>query len=264
VVAEPLYYHEFDPSPELSGHLASFWGVEVREVEPGHIHQVIPDGCVGIIASRRADGGTRLTLQGPRLDPLWIPVSEGDRFWGVRFWPDAGAAVVGVPARALLGALQPADAVFGPATASLASSLADCRDSEESRAVWEAALRPLVLRSKALDRLVRTAVLAIVASRGEAPLGELASAVALSPRQLQRRFSDAVGLSPKQFARVRRLRSALQHLVSDSPMGWSAVAADLGFADQAHLIREFVALAGATPVEVAQRLKHIGHGQVRP
>ena len=47
-------------------------------------------------------------------------------------------------------------------------------------------------------------------------------------------------------------------------MSWSAVAADLGFADQAHLIREFGALAGVTPVEVADRIRRIGHGQVRP
>jgi AraC-like DNA-binding protein len=47
-------------------------------------------------------------------------------------------------------------------------------------------------------------------------------------------------------------------------MSWSEVAADLGFSDQAHLIREFGALAGSTPVEVAARIKQIGHGKVRP
>ena len=72
----------------------------------GHLHQVIPDAIVGLVASRRADGETRLTLQGPRLDPLWIPVGEGDRFWGVRFWPDAGGPLLGQPARSLLGVLR--------------------------------------------------------------------------------------------------------------------------------------------------------------
>ena len=264
MLTESLYYHEFDPPPALAGHVASFWGAEVRDVEPGHLHQVIPDGCVGLVASRRADGETRLTIQGPRLDPLWIPVGEGDRFWGVRFWPDAGGPLLGQPARSLLGVLRAPDDLLGPSAVALAERLGECGDPDSAASTWGEVLGPLVARCPPLDGVVRTALLAIIAARGEAPIGELASAVHLSPRQLQRRFSAAVGLSPKQFARVRRVRSALQHLVSDSPMSWSAVAADLGFADQAHLIREFGALAGMTPVEVADRIRRIGHGQVRP
>lgn len=264
MTAAPMYYHEFDPPPALCEHVASFWGVEVGEVEQGHLHQVIPDGCVGVVASYRADGDTRLTLQGPRLDPLWIPVGNTDRFWGVRFWPDAGPVVLRSLARSLLGVLRPADELFGPSAGALATRLAECRDATAASAAWSEALGPMVVRCPPLDPVVRAAVLAIVAARGEAPLGELALAVRLSPRQLQRRFSAAVGLSPKQFARVRRVRSALQHLVSETPMSWSAVAADLGFADQAHLIREFGALSGLTPVAVAERVRRIGHGQVRP
>ena len=264
MVAEPMSYHEFEPAPALGGHVASYWGAEIGAVEPGHVHQVIPDGCVALIASRRAAGATHLTLQGPRLDPLWIPVYEGDRFWGVRFWPDAGGSLLRRPARALLGTLDPAAIGLGAAADVLAGRLGGCTTREAAAQAWSELLMPMVSACPPLDTVVRTAVLAIVAARGEAPLAELAAAVQLSPRQLQRRFSTAVGLSPKQFARVRRLRSALQHLVSESPMSWTTVAADLGFADQAHLIREFGALAGLTPVAVAERIRQIGLDGVRP
>jgi AraC-like DNA-binding protein len=260
----PVSFQEFEPPPGLREHVACFWGAEIGAVEAGHMHQVIPDGCVGLIASRRADGSTQLTLQGPRLDALWIPVHEGDRFWGVRFWPDAGPLLLRRPAPELLGRLEPATAILGPPAAGLAAGLADCDTAADASAVWESLLTPIVAASPPLDAVVRTAVLAIVAARGEAPLAELAAAVGLSPRQLQRRFSAAVGLSPKQFARVRRLRSALSHVVEGSPMSWAAVAADLGFADQAHLIREFGALAGLTPVAVAARVRQIGLDGVRP
>jgi AraC-like DNA-binding protein len=238
-----MSFQEFEPTLGLREHVACYWGAEIHAVEAGHMHQVIPDGCVGLIATRRADGSTHLTLQGPRLDALWIPVHQGDRFWGVRFWPDAGALLLRRPARELLGVLEPAAAGLESPAAGLA---------------------PMVAACPPLDTVVRTAVLAIVAARGEAPLADLAAAVGVSPRQLQRRFSAAVGLSPKQFARVRRLRSALLHVVEGSPMSWAAVAADLGFADQAHLIREFGALAGLTPVAVAERVRQIGLDGVRP
>ncbi len=259
-----MSFREFEPAPALREHVACFWGAEIGEVEPGHMHQVIPDGCVGLIASRRADRSTQLTLQGPRFDALWIPVNAGDRFWGVRFWPDAGPLLLGRHARELLGALEPAAALLGPSAHGLAARLAECGTAAEAGEAWESLLAPMVGACPPLDAVVRTAVLAIVAARGEAPLAELAAAVGLSPRQLQRRFSAAVGLSPKQFARVRRLRGALLHVVEGSSVSWAAVAADLGFADQAHLIREFGALAGLTPVAVAERVRQIGLDGVRP
>lgn len=260
----PMSFQEFEPPTGLREHVACYWGAEILAVDAGHVHQVIPDGCVGLIASRRADGSTQLTLQGPRLDALWIPVHQGDRFWGVRFWPDAGALLLGRSAPDLLGTLEPAAAHLGPSAASLAARLAECDTAAAASSAWGVLLTPIISACPPLDVVVRTAVLAIVAARGEAPLADLAAAVGLSPRQLQRRFSAAVGLSPKQFARVRRLRGALSHVVEGSPMSWAAVAADLGFADQAHLIREFGALAGLTPVAVAERVRQIGLDGVRP
>lgn len=260
----PMSFQEFEPPSRLREHVACYWGAEIRAVEAGHMHQVIPDGCVGLIATRRADGSTHLTLQGPRLDALWIPVHQGDRFWGVRFWPDTGAPLLGRPASTLLGALEPAAASLGPPAAGLEGRLAGCDTAAAASAAWGVLLEPMIASCPPLDVVVRTAVLAIIAARGEAPLADLAVAVGVSPRQLQRRFSAAVGLSPKQFARVRRLRGALSHIVEGSPKSWAAVAADLGFADQAHLIREFGALAGLTPVAVAERVRQMGLDGVRP
>lgn len=259
-----VHYSEFDPSPPLAGQVSCYWRVEVGEVAPGHRHQVIPDGCVGLVASRSAGGGAWLTVQGPRLDALWVPIAAGDSFWGVRFWPDTGAAILRRDARALFGVLDRAHTALGPVADVLANALATAGDEGEARERWEEHLTPLIQASRPPDPAVRAAVLAIVAARGSAPIGELAAAVHLSPRQLQRRFSAAVGLSPKQFARVRRLREALLHLVEGTNRSWSAVAAELGFADQAHLIREFRSLAGLPPGEVAERIRLIGHGQVRP
>jgi methylphosphotriester-DNA--protein-cysteine methyltransferase len=109
--------------------------------------------------------------------------------------------------------LEPAAAHLGTRAASVAAGLADCDTAAAAGTAWGVLLAPMVAACPPLDVVVRTAVLAIVAARGGAPLADLAVAVGVSPRQLQRRFSAAVGLSPKQFARVRRLRSALSHVV---------------------------------------------------
>jgi AraC-like DNA-binding protein len=106
-----------------------------------------------------------------------------------------------------------------------------------------------------LDRLCRDlAPQHSVRSRGlihslERPRADVTSLAALSgqsSRTLQRRIKASTGLSPKRFLALGRFRYAVQE-VSAPNASLSAVAGDLGFADQAHLTREFRRHAGLTP-----------------
>jgi len=121
-----------------------------------------------------------------------------------------------------------------------------------------------VRAARPLDDAVRRAVLAIVAARGDASIAAVAAGIGLGERQLQRRFREAVGLTPKQFARIRRMREAAAGMLRPGSPGWAAVAADFGYADQSHLIDEFSQLTGLTPVAFEDRLRRIEHGSVQP
>ena len=68
-------------------------------------------------------------------------------------------------------------------------------------------------------------------------------------------FRAAVGLTPKQYARVMRFRRLLALLSAGPETGWAALAAELRLADQSHLIHEFHAFAGMTPSDFAQRYR---------
>ncbi|MBB5958523.1 AraC-like DNA-binding protein [Saccharothrix tamanrassetensis] len=89
---------------------------------------------------------------------------------------------------------------------------------------------------------VQTAWYLLVRTSGTIPIAELVSATGWSQRQLERRFREQIGLPPKAAARVLRFERALQLLVADRPA--AEVAAACGYYDQAHLSREFTALAG--------------------
>ncbi|MBI5105949.1 MAG: AraC family transcriptional regulator, partial [Solirubrobacterales bacterium] len=92
------------------------------------------------------------------------------------------------------------------------------------------------------DPLVRRAVLGVAGG-----VEELARDAALSERQLRRRFDDAVGFGPRTLRRVLRLQHFLR-LAERAPGATLArLAADAGFADQAHLARDCRDLAGAPP-----------------
>ncbi|HYL76287.1 MAG TPA: helix-turn-helix domain-containing protein [Bryobacteraceae bacterium] len=67
-------------------------------------------------------------------------------------------------------------------------------------------------------------------------------------------FREHVGLTPKLFCRVRRFRSLLEQIKKGMPVNWAQLAADCGYYDQAHLIRDFRAFAGVTPVEYSRTM----------
>ncbi|HEU5049969.1 MAG TPA: helix-turn-helix transcriptional regulator [Gemmatimonadales bacterium] len=251
-------YFEFDPAPSLARHITSYWGFRVLVPDPP-VHRIWPDGCIAIAAVSTPDQAY-WTILGPRLGPLDVPVRAGASYWGARFWPDAGGAVLGMHAPELRDVTLVAPASL---TNLIGHPPPALREGDQAAAAdaLDALLRPLVERTRPLDDAVRHAVVAIVAARGARPIAEIAAEIGIGERQLQRRFRAAVGLTPKQFARIRRLRAAGQTALAGTEP-WAQVAATHGFADQSHLIHEFSQMTGLTPVAFEARLRQIGHGRL--
>jgi AraC-like DNA-binding protein len=87
----------------------------------------------------------------------------------------------------------------------------------------------------------------LVATGGAVPIGRLADEVGWSHRHLIAKFRQQVGLRPKTAARLVRFDGVLRHLDSNPRLDWGQLAADAGYADQAHLIRDFRQFTGTTP-----------------
>jgi len=84
---------------------------------------------------------------------------------------------------------------------------------------------------------------------------ELSALSGLTARTLQRLFADYVGVSPKWVMRRARLHEAAERADSGEPVDWAALAADLGYADQAHLTRDFTVTIGIPPSRYAAPVK---------
>lgn len=105
-------------------------------------------------------------------------------------------------------------------------------------------------KSRPASPEVEHAWLRLKRSRGKVRVEELAAGEGWSRKHLTRRFQIEVGASPKLYARILRFEHA-QALAQASPRpSWTEVALACGYADQAHLIREFRTLAGLTPPEL--------------
>jgi AraC-like DNA-binding protein len=85
------------------------------------------------------------------------------------------------------------------------------------------------------------------------PVSGVTSKLGLLPKTFVRRFRAQTGLSPKRFSRVRRLQRMLGSLGDPATADWSEVAAEYGYADQAHLIHDFRDMTGLTPTAYRPR-----------
>jgi len=156
--------------------------------------------------------------------------ATGTRFFALRFGSGTGPGVLGVPACELTDRQVPLDALW---------------PSHAVRTLAEAAEPLAALEAVAAQRWRqpdRAMVALAEASRAGVPVGAFADAAGLSARQLQRRSNAAFGYGPKTLHRVFRLQRAVALARDGRP--FARIAADAGYADQAHLSREVRALAG--------------------
>ena len=255
-----MTYREEPPPPALSHLALSFWEFSISSEATGPIvHEVFPDGCASIVYFRNiTHGHTWLHVVGPRLYSLKAEVNPGDVFCGVRLAPAAAKLILSDYPQVFNGGR--AQLSLSGETHSNTKGLFDLATGfPETVKAHSSYLSGLSIPAEDIDSVVATAVSLIETHRGHIGIAELAGTLNLSARQLERRFRQAVGLPPKQFARLRRLRATIVSLVEQGDDGWAQKAAEMGFADQPHLTRDFGSLTGQTPSNFAEKTSRIIH-----
>ena len=167
---------------------------------------------------------------------------------GVRFRP-GGARGLLPPLDVFAGAFPTPREIWGSEAGSIEDEVANAPDLRSRRAILERFLekRRARARASALGARLSAAVGLVLASRGRASVAAIARRVGCSPRQLERAFAAGVGVTPKELSRIARFQNVLRLSGRNPAAGWADLAARCGYADQAHLVREFKTLSGATP-----------------
>jgi AraC-like DNA-binding protein len=215
-------------------------------------HVVLPDARMDLIAAFRGDDegpvhGLELMIVGPAQRRTDVPVSAGDRFFGIRFRPGRGGLCLGVDPMALRDAAMfdaDVDAVLGDDASKLRAAdnpiaLANAlREIARRRATRAVDLLPAMVRAIDLIHL----------GGGRLAMDDIARAVSLPERTLRRHFSMSLGLSFKAFSSVLRFQRTMRLLTRDHrPLGLADAALEGGYSDQAHMTREFRRHGGFTP-----------------
>jgi AraC-like DNA-binding protein len=224
-------YREHAPPPALAGLVKTFWTLDGGGGPASWIaQQATPDGCVELI--RRLAGRSRWDGDQPETfavgligAPTGFEISGDSRFAAIRLWPWAWALIADLPIGDLFGR-------WIPFSHRLLDALPDL----------EAAAR-LMPAPAALEAIGR----ALVEAETVEAMG---AAAGMRPRRLQRWFARNVGLPPRHYLRLLRFQKAFEQVPEAANLAGHAAAS--GFADQAHMAREFREMAGV-PATKARR-----------
>lgn len=263
-MTETLEYAEHAPPAALRPYVRCLWTLAGPAPEQRAPQPVVPDGCMEVILNfgepferHRVDGSfvERQPLQllvGPTTGPaVIVPMGRIDLV-GVRLHPWGAARLLGVEPSALRDELPSIAEASRPLARSLEAAC-DVRPAIERRSAIERALEQRAHRAGAPDPALCAVIQAVVVRQTPLSVRELSTRVGRSVRWIQRAFERDVGLTPKMLGRIARAQRALRIAERQPSRSWSAVAAEAGYFDHSHLVREFREIVGCTPTELSVR-----------
>ena len=239
-------YREFRPSLDLSRYLVCLW-IQTTHSRTEFAQRVLPDGCVDVLLMNENP-----IVIGPWTRPFIANLAPGTNILGARICPGLASSLLGIPASELLNRSVPLVDLWGNTRTSEFGKIVDQRTVQARMSAMEA----LLLMRGATARPVDTAVCAAIEWIARHPHGrieQLTQWLGVSHRQIQRRFTIAVGYGPKLFQSVLRFQRLL-HLASDEGVqgNLARFAVDADYADQAHMSREVKRFSGKQPRALLQ------------
>ncbi|MFF9164746.1 DUF6597 domain-containing transcriptional factor [Streptomyces longwoodensis] len=255
-----------EPAEALRPYLEHYWLIDWDLPQPYASH-VVPHPSVNIVFQRFGDQDPFAEVSGIGLGLFTQKLEGSGRVCGVQFRPGGfrpffpDHPVSGWTGRrvrfpeALTGptAQEPAHGVCG-VDATVAAVL-DPPEEDARVAALDAFLLSLGPRPDPQADLAMTLAERIRTDRSIRRVADFARAEGLSVRLLQRLFSAYVGVGPKWVILRYRIHEALERAETERAVDWAALAADLGYADQAHLVRDFTATVGVPPTAYAQAVR---------
>ncbi len=258
--AEERFYRRRAVTPELRGLVTGLYAYTGGRPAPANmVHGsslkvpfIVNLGAPYRIGLGREPGAAddwRSFASGLFAGPVRIGAGEGAACVQFNLRPLAARRLLRRPMSEFAGRLAGLDDLDDPEIAALPDRLAALGEWDDRLAFVERFLVARLLASLPPDREVAWAFHRIFETGGDLRTGALAQRLGWSRRKLVERFQRECGLPPKTIARIVRFNRAERMARDAAKPDWADIAAACGFADQAHLTREFVDLAGAPPTK---------------
>lgn len=261
---DTLNYQTFRPHPNLESLVKCYWTLEVPARGDYQKQLIIPDGCIEMIFIlgddvKRFTSETRFLKQprdmvlGQITEPFYIQPTGYVNTFAVRFYPYGFTNFVSIPIKKLANKETPLKVLFGEKQSrDLAQKINRADDTSKKIKVVEAFLLNKLKDKTTIDNIVKTTIDAMRSTKGSLPINAILKGDLSRRRQIERKFYEKVGISPKKLGKVIRLQAVLKMLLHKRSENLTKLAYDNDYYDQAHFIKDFKEFTGITPKEFLQ------------
>ena len=253
-----MMYREYQPPPGLKPYIKCYWTLEAGTLAAASGRRLLTESLeftfslASPVEFVSSDGLTntlfKTGITGPMLRPMRLRPTGRLELFGICFRPGGGYPFFKTPAGALVDHYADAGELCETASGQIAECIhTGCLTTASRIEAMNAYLVSRLKKDRAQDGAVTAAIETIERCQGRIAIDRLARELGMSRRNLDRRFKDRTGVTPKQLCRNLRFKNAYKHMAAMPPAGLADVAIAGGYYDQAHLINEFKHFTGTSP-----------------
>lgn len=244
----------FKPQGLLTDHVQGIWSVSVPSDQPAVVEKLLfSDAGSGILFNLGCEvsfGGhwhpAGVVLLPVSKEAQQVTMPPGAVLAGIRFHPAMGYSLLGERVDTPVTIEQGSDDFL--VLQVLQQQLRQC----SNHFARIATVYRWIKRTFEFEKLTHQTTLDIVSAVQFSGTGQ---SLPVGTRQIERHFQKWMGITPKHYQRIMRVKEALEQIKSAPDMPLADLAFEQGFADQAHMTREFSKIAKITPKKYSLRVK---------
>lgn len=250
----------FEPQENLKEWIQCYWNLESDFENTPLKNTIIPDGTMKLIFhygdTYKHHSNDKESIILPRcfligqltkpyvVEPLGVTGSFVVRFQPNGFFPFANISIKEIQNTAV-----PLNKLFGKDGDKIGEQILNANSSSERITFIETFLLERLVEKNTIDNIVKSTVETIIEANGQFSVNELSEQNNINRRQLTRKFSSTIGLSPKQLSKTIRIQNTLKTLLTKDIKSLTDLAYENEYFDQAHFIKDFKEFTGLTPKE---------------
>lgn len=253
-----MNYQTFEPCHDLTTLVKCYWTLKSLKKKTPEKQTIVPDGCMemifhyGDLYKQYTENGNsiiqpRSFVIGQLTRPLEIESTGETGIFSVRFHHNGFLPFATIPIKEMENIAVSLEKLFGKDGQEIEQRILTTTSTSERIKLIETFLLKRLTDTETVDRIVKSTVETILTANGQLSVDELSKQTNINRRQLERKFSSAIGLSPKQLSKTIRLQATLKMLLNKNFTSLTALAYQGEYYDQAHFIKDFKELTGFTP-----------------
>jgi AraC-like DNA-binding protein len=255
-----LNYQIIKPNQDLETLVKCYWTLESAKEKTPARNTIVPDGCIkmifhyGDLYKHYPDKGDSIILPrcfvvGQLTRPFEVePMGETGTFF-VCFHPNGFLPFATLPIKEMENTVVSLGKLFRNDGKEIEQQILAANSTSKRISLIETFLYSRLTNTHGVDEIIKSTVETILTAHGQLSIDDLSRQTNTNRRQLARKFSSAIGLSPKQLSKTIRLQAALKMLMVGKVTSLTDLAYEGEYYDQAHFIKDFREFTGLTPKE---------------